>query len=331
MTSRLKSNLVTLSIANLLAFVFLAPVTLAYAVAPAQQKTQAPGFFRMALGDFEVTALYDGHLNINNKKVLKNVSASDLQKLLARMFITNSNVQTSVNAYLVNTGTHLVLADVGAAKCFGPTAGFIQDNIRASGYEPDQIDTIVITHLHPDHSCGLLTVDGKKAFPNAEVRLAKAESDYWLNPKVEERAPADYKPFFKMVYSALRPYKDSGKFKPFVPNQALVPGVVAVPTSGHTPGHTSYQFTSKNESLLVLGDMIHSHAVQFPRPQVGVQFDTDSKKAIAARSLLFAKAAKNKVWLAGAHLPFPGIGHIRPEGKGYVWVPVEYAPFGTDR
>ena len=322
-----KKMIVTLSVAGFSAFASLSPVISTYAVAPAQQKTQAPGFYRMALGDFEVTALYDGYIDLDNKKLLKNVSATDLQKLLSRMFLTSSNVQTAVNAYLVNTGTNLVLVDTGSSKCFGPTAGFIQDAIKASGYVPSQIDTIVITHLHPDHSCGVTTADGKMAFPNAVVRVAKAESDYWLNPKVEEKAPEEFKPFFKMVREAIQPYKDADKFKPFSPNEALVPGLVAVPTPGHTPGHTSYQFQSKNETLLVLGDIIHSHAVQFPRPQIGIQFDTDSKKAISTRTKLFANAAKNKIWLAGAHLPFPGIGHIRLEGKGYVWVPVEYSPF----
>jgi glyoxylase-like metal-dependent hydrolase (beta-lactamase superfamily II) len=328
--SKSKNRFITLSVASLSAFTFLAPVASISAAVPAQQKTQAPGFYRMALGDFEVTALYDGYINIDNKKLLKNIKETDLQKLLSRMFIASTNVQTAVNAYLVNTGTNLVLVDVGSAKCFGPTAGFIQDNIKVSGYEPSQIDTIVITHLHPDHACGLVNAEGKRAFPNAEVRVAKAESDYWLDPKVEEKAPAEFKPFFKMVRDAIQPYKDAGKFKPFAPNEALVPGLVAIPTPGHTPGHTSYEFRSKNETFLVLGDIIHSHAVQFPRPQVGIQFDTDSKKAISIRSSLFANAAKNKTWLAGAHLPFPGIGHIRPEGKGYVWVPLEYSPFGTN-
>lgn len=324
-----KGKFIALSVLGISAFSCLVATTSTYAVAPAQQKFQAPGFYRMALGDFEVTALYDGYINIDNKKLLKNIKETDLQKLLSRMFISSANVQTAVNAYLVNTGTNLVLVDVGSAKCFGATAGFIQDAIKASGYEPSQIDTVVITHLHPDHACGVATAEGKMAFPNAEVRVAKAESDYWLNPQVEEKAPAEYKPFFKMIKDAIQPYKNANKFKPFTPKEEIVPGLVAIPTPGHTPGHTSYQFSSKNETFLVLGDIIHSHAVQFPRPLVGIQFDSDSKKAISMRSALFSNAAKQKTWLAGAHLPFPGIGHIRPEGKGYVWVPVEYSPYAA--
>ncbi len=322
-----KNRIVTLSVASLSAFTSLSPVIATYALAPAQQKTQVPGFYRMALGDFEVTALYDGYIYLDNKKLLKNIKETDLQKLLERMFISSTNVQTSINAYLVNTGNNLVLIDVGSAKCFGPTAGFIQDAIKASGYKSSQIDTIVITHLHPDHTCGLATLEGKRAFPNAVVRVAKLESDYWLDPIREAKAPEDLKPFYKMVRDAIQPYKDAEKFKPFSPNETIVPGLVTIPTTGHTPGHTSYQFSSKNETFLVLGDIIHSHAVQFPRPKVGIQFDADSKKAISIRSSLFENAAKNKIWLAGAHLPFPGIGHIRSEGKGYVWVPLEYSSF----
>lgn len=302
-----------------------------FADAPVQQKMQSVGFYRMQLGDFEVTALYDGYLQIDNKNLLKNIKENEIEKLLKRMFITNPNVQTAVNAYLVNTGKNLVLVDVGSAKCFGATAGFIQDAFKASGYEPSQVDTVVITHLHPDHVCGITTIDGKKAFPNALVRMSNIEAEFWLDPKTETKMPKDFKPYFKMVKDAIQPYKNDGTFKPFFKNEHILPGLTAIPTPGHTPGHTSYEFKSQNETLLVLGDIIHSHAVQFPHPEASILYDADSKKAMLTRKKLFTEAAKNKIWLAGEHLPFPGIGHIRSEGKGYVWVPVEYAPYATNR
>ncbi|MFC5475795.1 MBL fold metallo-hydrolase [Paraherbaspirillum soli] len=313
-----------LAIAAAAASTLLAP-TAAIAAAPAQQKTQAPGYYRMALGDFEVTALYDGYIDLNQGELLKNVSAPDLKKLLARMFL-GPTVQTSVNGYLVNTGTNLVLVDVGAGKCFGPTLGTIQDSIRAAGYQPEQVDTVVITHLHGDHSCGLIGADGQLAFPNAELRTAKSESDFWLSEEVASKAPKQMQQFFKMARDSVQPYIAAGKFHPFQGRTELAPGLIAVPTPGHTPGHTSYQFSSKGETLLVLGDLIHSHAAQFPRPKIAIQFDIDSPKAVKTREAIFAQAAKNKTWLAGAHLPFPGIGRIRTEGSGYAWVPVEYAP-----
>jgi len=156
-----------------------------------------PGYYRMALGDFEVTALYDGDIDLD-RKLLSGASAQDIQRLLARMFIMNSQVQITVNAYLVHTESRLVLVDTGAAKAFGPTMGVLLNNIRAARYDPAQIDAVLLTHLHPDHASGLLTPEGKVAFPNAEVRVAKAKSDYWLDEAVAAKAPKDTQPFFKI-------------------------------------------------------------------------------------------------------------------------------------
>src|SRR5687768_4594738 len=163
----------------------------AHAAPPAQQKTQVPGYYRMALGAFEVTALYDGYIDLD-PKILTNISAEDTQTLLARMFLSSTpGVQTAVNGYLIHTGSRLVLVDTGAGTAFGPTLGVITANIRAAGYDPAQIDTVLLTHLHPDHANGLLTPDGKPAFPNAEVRVAKADADFWLDEAVAAKAPED--------------------------------------------------------------------------------------------------------------------------------------------
>ena len=111
----------------------------------------------------------------------------------------------------------------------------------------------------------------------------------------------------------------------------LAPGIKAVPAVGHTPGHTAYQVESKGERLLILGDAVHSHAVQFARPEVAIEFDSDKKQAVATRKKLFAWAAKEKLLVSGMHLPFPGLGHVRADGKAFAWVPVEYSPLRSDK
>ena len=172
-------SLHALALAGASACVLLAPVV-TQAATPAPLKTQVPGFYRMALGDFEVTALYDGYIELDTK-LFKNATPQEMQKLLARSFVNKSGMQTAVSGYLINTGTNLVLIDTGSAKCFGPTLGALADNLKASGYDASQVDTVVITHLHPDHTCGLIAPDGKLAFPNATLRTAKAESDFWMS------------------------------------------------------------------------------------------------------------------------------------------------------
>ncbi len=327
----------SLSRRSLLGFALAAAATftsvcpsLSEAAAPAAVKTQVPGYYRMAVGDFEVTALYDGYLDLDTT-IFKNATPAEIQKLMARSFVNKKGAQTAVNAYLINTGSNLVLIDTGSAKCFGPTLGALGENLKAAGYDAAQVDTVVLTHLHPDHACGLIGADGKLAFSNATVRTDKAESDFWMDPAIAAKAPKDAQGFFKMAQDSLNPYIAAGKFKPFNGGEIIVPGITSVPTPGHTPGHTSYRVRSKDQELLILGDLIHSYALQFPRPGIAIAFDTDSSKAIPIRKKIFSDAARDKTILGGAHLPFPGLGQVRAVGTGYEWVPVQYAPFGIGR
>lgn len=310
---------------QLLLAALLAASGLAAADAP-QQKTQIPGYYRMMLGTFEVTALYDGAIDLD-EKLLKGIKTRDVQRLLARQFLQGPKVQTAVNAYLINTGSKLVLVDAGAAKLFGPGLGNIVNNLKAAGYTPDQVDLVLVTHLHGDHINGLLSAEGKSVFPNADVWSAKADNDFWLSEDIAAKAPKDFQAFFKMSRDAAAPYLANGKWKTFDSDRELVTGITSIDTHGHTPGHSSYLLNNGEQKLLILGDLVHNHAVQFARPDVAIEFDNDPKQAIAARKRIWAQAAKEKLLVAGMHLPFPGIGHVRKETKGgYTWVPAEFTP-----
>ena len=293
----------------------------AQAEAP-QVKTQAPGFYRMMLGDFEVTALLDGILDLPPQKLLTNTTHAQVSKLSTRSF-QSETVPTSVNAYLINTGTKLVLVDAGAAGLFGPTLGQLLGNLKAAGYQPEQVDEIVITHMHGDHVGGLIS-DGKLAFPNATVHADQHDVDFWLSQANMDKAPKEMKDFFKGAQVSMNPYVAAGKFKAFDGDTVLVPGVKAVAARGHTPGHTVYAIESKGQKLVLWGDLMHVAAVQFPQPKVTITFDVDSKAAAAQRLKAYADAAKGRYLVGSAHLPFPGIGHIRVDGKGYTWVPLDY-------
>ena len=297
-------------------------VTAAQAAAPMVKKS-APGYYRMMLGDFEVTALSDGTVELPVNKILTNIKAAKVDLALAK-YSLKSPLETSVNAYLINTGEKLVLIDTGAAKLFGPTLGNLQDSIKAAGYTPEQVDEIYITHMHADHVGGLMAGD-KLAFPNAIVRSDKQDADFWLSKENLDKAPEAMKGFFQGAQASLSPYVSAGKYKPFEGNSDLVPGIKAVVTRGHTPGHAIYMVESKGQKMAVLGDLMHVAAVQFAQPSVAIQFDGDSKTAVTVRSKLYAIAAKENFLLAVAHVSFPGIGRVRKDGAGYAWMPVNYS------
>ncbi len=293
-----------------------------HAAAP-QLKGQAPGYYRMILGDFEVVALSDGTLPLEVRKLLTNTTPMRVDQLLKRSFLADP-VETSVNAFLVNTGAKLVLIDAGTGNLFGPTLGNLVNNLKAAGYQPEQVDEIYITHMHGDHVGGLMTGD-KLAFPNAIVRADKREADFWLSQANMDAAPENAKDFYKGAMASLNPYVAAGKFKPFDGSGDLAPGIRAVSTYGHTRGHTMYIVESKAQKLAVLGDLMHVAAVQFVNPSVTIEFDTDPKMAAVQRKKVYADGAKQGFWLAVAHLPFPGIGHIRADAQGYVYVPANYS------
>ena len=295
---------------------------LAQAGAP-MVKTSAPGFHRMMLGDFEITALSDGTVALPVDKLLTNTRPGQVDKALAAAFV-KAPLETSVNAYLVNTGSQLVLVDTGAAGLFGPTLGKLLVNLKASGYQPEQVDAVVITHMHADHVGGLMAGD-KLAIPNATVHADKHDADFWLSQAKLDKASADAKGFFQGAMASLNPYVKAGKFKPFDGDTELVPGVRAQAARGHTPGHAIYVVESKGQKLVLWGDLMHVAAVQFAEPSVTIQFDTDSKAAATQRKKAYADAAKNGYWVAASHLAFPGIGHVRAEGKGYRFVPANYS------
>lgn len=301
----------------------LAPLAPAQAEAP-QLKTNAPGYYRMMLGAFEVTALSDGTVALPIDQLLTNTTPLQVKQALAKVYL-KPPVETSVNGFLINTGSKLVLVDAGAAGLFGPTLGRLVANLKAAGYQPEQVDMVLITHMHPDHVGGLVA-DGKLAFPNATVHTDKAEAYYWLSAANLDKAPADAKGLFQGAQASLGPVIAAGKFKPFDAETAFAPGISSQATHGHTAGHSIYIVESEGQKLVLWGDLMHVAAVQFAYPQVTIKFDTDSKAAAQQRKKAYAEAARQGYWVGAAHLSFPGIGRVRTEGKGYAWVPANYEP-----
>ena len=294
---------------------------------PAMVKTQVPGYYRTMVGQFEVTALFDGVFEFH-PELLKNADKQEIDKALTHHYGKLTGIQSAVNAYLINTGDHLVLVDAGAGQLFSEDKqGHMMENLKASGYQPEQVDTIVMTHLHGDHTGGLSNKEGSLLFPNAMVYANKLENEYWLSEQVAAAAPPEKQMFFKLARESAVPYLSAEKWKPIEPGAEIVPGIKAVAAYGHTPGHTAFQVSSDGQQLLIWGDIIHSHAIQFNRPDVAIEYDSDSTKAVMTRKNLLKEVSDKGELVAGMHLPFPGLGYVRSEGNGkYSWVPVEYTP-----
>src|SRR5712671_5310103 len=277
----------------------------------------------MKVGDLEVTALLDGAAVfdlhwLNGKKVTMDRVEKDLRE-------DPHLLDVSDEGFLVNTGKQLILVDAGAGTWYGGGAlGRLADSLRSAGYAPGDVDRVFVTHLHSDHVGGLTTQDGKRVFPNADVYVAKAESDFWLSPEIAAKAPKDVQPFFQSAQAIAAPYIKADKWHTFSGSEPIVDGMQIVPLHGHTPGHTGYEFSSKGQKILFWGDIIHAQLVQLQHPEVTEVFDIDQNAAGATRLQLLPRLVREHVLIAGPHMPFPALGSLRKEGSGYSWVPVVF-------
>jgi glyoxylase-like metal-dependent hydrolase (beta-lactamase superfamily II) len=281
------------------------------------------GFYRMNVGDIDVIALSDGTVGLQVLDgLLLNAKSGELENLLADHY-QKSPINGSINAYLIRLGGRLILVDAGSAELVGPTANKLPDSIRAVGVQPEQITDVFLTHIHPDHSGGLME-GNKKVFPNAIVHVDRREVAYWFDKSIAQSVAEPLKTFFSQVDPKVKPYLDSGQLKTFDGATEFFPGFRSQPAYGHTPGHTLYVLESAGEKLVFCGDLVHVEAVQFDDPSICIKFDTDSEKAAEQRKQTFASAASNRYMLAFAHVSFPGVGHVQKEGDHYRWIPLQY-------
>lgn len=282
--------------------------------------SQIVSVHRMKLGEFEVTTLLDGFIEVPPAVLLGDQEL--IKQLLANAGVGLGAVRLPVNTFLVNTGAKLVLIDAGGARMLGPTAGRLPQALAQAGIEPGQIDEVYITHMHGDHLHGTVTPEGARMFPNAALRIAKPDVDYWGSAAEEAKVPENQKGRFVAAKRAIAAYGD--RLVPFELGAELTPGIRSVPAAGHTPGHSCYMVQSGAARLLLLGDAMHVAPVQFPRPEVTVGFDWNQDRARAVRRELFEMAAKENVLIGAVHVAFPGIGRLRASGNGFAFDPLPW-------
>ena len=284
---------------------------------------QASSVYRHKVGAFEITVLSDGNLAL--EATLFSGDQARAEKLLEAALLPKAGIPTAVNEWLINTGEKLILVDTGASNVFAPTLGRLARNLAAAGVDPSAVDAIVITHMHPDHVCGLLAADGTMMFKNAIVHVNGDEYAFWTSDQIREKAPEAVRPFFDFAKTAIKPYADADRVQMHNDGTMFAPGITAVAAPGHTVGHTMVRVSSAGHELLIWGDIVHNAALQFPEPDRSIAFDHNPAKAIASRKKVFDMVTSDRLLFAGTHLPFPGLAHAAKALSGYTYVPLPHA------
>lgn len=288
--------------------------------------TQIPSVYHRRIGEILVTAIGDGVVYRDHDMML-DVSQESADVLLAAAF--RQRFQLSINTFLVQTEQHTVLIDTGSGHFLGATAGRMLANLSQSGVLPDEIDMVLLTHMHPDHSAGLTDPEtSEPIFPAAELVFDERESKHWFDEKNRARATEREQFFmFDLARSQVHPYID--RIRPIV-NAEIVPGITAIPCPGHTPGHTAFMISSHSEQLLIWGDVVHMPEVQFPQPQVSMVVDVDPAMAAQSRIQMFDMAASERLLVTGMHLHYPGFGYVDRRENNYHFVPEPWCQVLTE-
>lgn len=284
---------------------------------------QVPGFYRFKLGAFEITVLSDGAYTLPTRLLGTNVPREKVTAFLEANLLSPDERLSHVNIPLINTGKELVLVDVGGGMNWMPTAGKLTDNLRASGYEPEDVDKVIITHGHPDHIWGLID-DFEEAprFPNAEYIIAANEWDFWTTEKAMNTLPEMFLGFAVGAKKNLSPVAE--RTRRIKPGEEIISGIVSIPTPGHTPGHISLAIESKGQILLVSADSVTHPFISFAHPDWWPRTDIDSEMAEKSRRAILEMAAAEKHMTLVYHVSFPGLGHVARDGNAYRWVPATW-------
>lgn len=270
--------------------------------------------FTYKIGEFEVNLLSEVQQK-GATKILIGATPEMLQQC-----VPDGTFPNAVNAYLLRVSGKNILVDTGYGKK-------LFDNLKSLGVTPDQIDIVLLTHMHGDHIGGMFR-DGQLAFPNADIYLPQPEYDYWMDDKTMNSFPEDRRGGFTGARKVIDAYKS--KLRLFVPVRfednlpGVLPGIHGIEAYGHTPGHTMYLLESNNDKLLIWADLIHAMAIQMPYPQVAVTYDTDPSEAIVSRKKTLEYVSEHKIPVAGMHVAFPGSGKVTAVSSGgYLFIPMK--------
>jgi glyoxylase-like metal-dependent hydrolase (beta-lactamase superfamily II) len=303
----------------------------AVAATPDLQRTgdlQGAGFYRYKVGDFDVTLLSDGFFPMDPAGLFAQSASADQAAAAAKdAFLQENQPATGhVNGLLIQSGRDNILIDTGCGSGFGPTTGKLAARLALAGITPGEITAIILTHLHPDHVGGLVSPIGEFALPNAKVIVTPTEKAFWSQPAPDlskSGVPDGMRPM--MIAAASQSLQlTAERLQPIEAGRSVVAGVKLLDAPGHTPGHVAVHLESGPHELVYISDLLHLPQVQFSRPDWHVAFDADPVQATATRKLFLDRIASNRTLIAGSHLPFPALGHVRARGGAYEWVPATW-------
>lgn len=287
---------------------------------------QAPGFYRYKVGSFECTSLNDGALTypISNEYVT-NVSKDQVIAAAEAAYFPPNMVVCPYNPQVINTGSKLVLIDTGWGPGVDPAVGQVPRNMAAPGIDPDALDTVIISHFHRDHINGLRKADGGLAFPKAEIKVPTAEWAFWMSDDNMSKASGEMMQGnfanARKIFAGLM-----GRVTKYEWGQDVLPGITALETPGHTPGHTSFAVQSDAARVLIQSDVTNIPALFLRHPDWHVMYDVEPDRASRTRHKFYDMASTEKAQVVGFHFPFPCLGQVEKDGAGYRLVPPPGAP-----
>ncbi|MES0811995.1 MBL fold metallo-hydrolase [Roseibium sp. SCPC15] len=294
----------------------LASSSYVHAAAEKQGNLSAP-VARYTVGDFEVNTLLDGAVTVGEpqKTFGMNVDAETFTTHSAENFIPHDAFKAYFTPTLVNTGQELILFDTGVGEGGRPARGNMRAALESAGYTPEQVDTVVITHMHPDHIGGLME-GGAPAFANARYVTGQKEYDFWAAMDPEANGVT------KLMTKNVKPLADKMTF--VGDGDSVASGVTVMAAHGHTPGHTIYMLENNGQQLVLAADTANHFVWSLARPDWEVRFDMDKAAAAKTRKDVFGMLAADKVPFVGYHMPFPSVGYVAAEGDGFRYVPASY-------
>src|SRR6202521_2685424 len=289
------------------------------AVSPAfAQKTPDPAkpFVTYKVGSAEVTAIYDGIWEkAHDPAFIANASVDDVKAAMVKAGLPADFVSIPFTVVVIKNAGKTILCDSGTGGQVQPTAGKLMTNMKAAGIDPTKIDTILISHFHPDHIFGLMEKDTNKlVYPDIEIIVSDVEYKFWTDPAVIDRLPEARKGLARRIQAVFPTWKNIKKVEG---EPEVAPGIRFVLAPGHTPGHRAFHLSSGSSQLMISNDTAYVPALVVAHPEWRGAYDQDGAMAEASRRKLLDRVIAAKAMICGYHFPFPGAGTIQKDGAGY--------------